>query len=329
MAKIPPEIQEGIKKLAEINKIPVQTIVERLKEVLTTDETIKTMEKEEFKIRYAWSVVYREFTMTSKATDCFMTPLLHPRVREVTMKGDKVFVGDVSCIVQRVEKDDEGNVTGYSDPIYASGTFWREGAKNAQKLTPGKVYRASIVMKDNKWGTTISSDRASFSEVTDHPMVQIKQFYDTHIKPKNVHITIGEMDLNKNDYTTDIRTITATVTEASVGEKDGREYGRYSVMDESIYGSNFTIWMHPKDVVWSPGSLLIIGGTIDVNTKTSVTSFSCQFVIPTDLAEPMKLTPKPPKRPEDVDIGAEIDLGMHEVKPETPKTKSDEITIEV
>lgn len=329
MAKVPPEIQEGIKKLAEINKIPVQTIVERLKEILQTDETIKTMEKEDFKVRYAWSVVYREYTNTSKAIDCFLTPLLHPRVREVTMKGDKVFVGDVSCLVQRVEKDDEGNVTGYSDPFYASGTFWREGAKNAQKLVPGKVYRSSIILKDNKWGTTISSDRAGFTEVTDHPMIQMKEYYESVIKPKNIHITIGEMDLNKNEYSTDIRTITATVTEASVGEKDGREYGRYSVMDESIYGSNFTIWMHPKDIIWSPGSLLIIGGTIDVNTKTNVTSFSCQFVLPTDLSEPLKLVPKPPKRPEDVDTSIDISLDTKDAKTEPAKPKIDEFNIEV
>jgi hypothetical protein len=333
MGKIPQEIQEGIKRLAEINKIPPQTIVERIKELMTTDETVKTMEKEDFKIRYIWSKVYGEYTMVSKATDCYLMPISHPRVREVTMKGEKVFVGDVSGLVQRLEKDQEGNIIGYSESIYASGTFWREGAKNAQKLVPGKVYKTAIVMKDNKWGTTISSDRANFTEVSDHPIPPLTQFYNEKIKPKNVHITIAEMDLNKNENTTDIRTITVTVTESAIGEKEGREYGRYVVMDESIYGSNFTIWAHPKDIVWSMGSVLIFGGTVDVDAKTSKTTFAYQFIIPTDLAEPMKLTPKPAKRQDEVDIGMDmdIDLGTKEVKKEQPKqtTKQEEVTFEV
>ncbi len=59
MATIPNDIQENLKKLSETTKTPLKILIERLKEVLETDDTIQAMENEDFKIRFAWAMLYK------------------------------------------------------------------------------------------------------------------------------------------------------------------------------------------------------------------------------------------------------------------------------
>jgi len=313
MATVPSDIQEGIKKLSDAVEIPVKSLMERLKEIISTDETIQTMEKDDFKIRYAWALLYREHSMRGKTTDCYIMPICSTRVREIKMKGEKTSVGDMTALVQKIEKDEDGNPQ-IGDVMYASGTFWRDGAKHLEALEPGKVYKSSLIINDNSWGVSITSDRAGFAPV-EHKMPSFKEFYEKEIKPKDISITIGEMDLNKSETTTDIRVVEATVIESEVGETaDKREYGRYTVMDDSVIGSNFAIFVSPEDVKWSQGSILKFGGTIDIDDKTGAVRWSNQFILPTDLALPKEIVVKPVTS----EKLEEVDISEPEPKPETP-----------
>lgn len=313
MGTIPTDIQDAIKKLAEVTKIPVKSLVDRLKEIISTDENIATMEKEDFKIRYAWAMLYRENAVGGKATDCVIMPLCQPQAREVTIKGEKTFVGDMAALLKKVIKTEAGQTVD-ENVIYAYGTFWRDGAKNIQKLEPGKVYKAPLIIKENKWGLGISSDRAAFLP-TNETMPTLRAFFEKEIKPRNIRIGIGEMDLNKCENPTDIRVLEATVIEAEVGDKDGRSYGRYVVMDDSVIGGNFAIFVDPKDVIWSQGSIVNFGGTIDIDDKSGQVRWKNHFILPTELAMKKEIHIKPVKgQQESVDISMPEKISVAEVK---------------
>lgn len=313
MATIPTDIQEAITKLAEVTKTPVQSLINRLKDILKTDENIQTMEKDDFKIRYAWALLYRENAVGGKTTDCIIMPLCQPQAREIVIKGEKTFVGDMAALIKKINKTEAGQTVD-ENVLYAFGTFWRDGAKNIQKLESGKVYRAPLIVKENKWGMGISSDRAAFLP-TNETMPSLRSFFEQQIKPKNLRIGIGEMDLNKCDYPTDIRVLEATVIESEIGDKEGRSYGRYTIMDDSVIGGNFTIFVDPKDVVWSQGSIVDFGGTIDIDDKSGQIRWKNHFILPTDMAMKKEIHIKPVKgQQESVDISMPEKVPIIEVK---------------
>jgi len=316
MAKIPKDIQDGLKKLSEAKKVPVETLLARLKEIIESDESISVMENDDFKIRYAWAILYREYSSSGVTTDYFLKPISYPRVRGLTLKGENTFVGDIACLIQEIGEDEEGNEV-LGEVQYAAGTFWRDGAKNIENLTPGKVYRTSLIGKEKSWGVEITSDRATFGKV-EHKMPTFEDFFNKEISDKDINIGIGEMDLNKSESPTDIKIIEATIIDDAVGERDdGSEYGRYSVMDDSIAGSSFTIFLHPNDIIYSQGSIVKFGGTIDIDKKGTV-RWTNHFQMPTELSMKRELVVKP------VSGGKEVaDLSDDEPK-ETKEEKSKE-----
>jgi hypothetical protein len=333
MAKVPKDIQEGITKLSEVANVPVESLMKRLKEIIQTDETIQSMENEDFKIRYAWTILYREFSLSGKTEEFKLTPLSKPRSREAKVKGDLTWVGDMAALVKKVSKDENGKII-EGDWKYAAGTFWRDGAKNIEKLVVGKLYQTQLIATENAWGLSITSDRAGFIELKEK-VPSIEEFYNTEIKPKNLSISIGEMDLNKSEYNTNIKVFEATVIDAVIGEKDGREYGRYLVMDNSTIGSNFAVFVSPDDVVWEQGSILIFGGTISIDDKSGQIRWNNHFIMPTELSMKREMIVKK-TAPEEVDLGdieaAEIvgnekidEPTVKEVKPVKKKESVDEL----
>jgi len=303
MANIPPDIQDGIKKLSEKADVPVNSLLKRLKEIIDTDESIQSMQKPDFKIRYAWAILYRENAVTGKTVDVYFEPTCHCRARDIQVKGEPTTVGDIAGLIQTITEDENGKKV-LGEVEYASGTFWRTGAKNIHNLLVGKVYKSSFIIKENSWGKTISSDRAGFTEV-DHKMPTIDEFYATDLKDKDFDITIGEMDLNLKETTTDIRIVTATVVDATVAESaDGDEYGKYVLMDDSIAGSYFTIFVDPRDVLYEQGSIIKFGGTGELDKKEKI-RWTHQFQIPTDVSMPRELNVKPVTGKQD-----EVDLSL-------------------
>lgn len=333
MATIPKDIQDGLKKLAEATGTPIQSLIKRLGEIKSTDEAIQAMEKEDFKIRYAWAALYKENSSSGGAEDFYILPTICPTPREITTKkGELMYIGELSALVQKLEKDDNNELQP-GDVQFAAGTFFRDGAKHLVDLQKGKVYKAGLIAKENKWGLEISSDRATFAPVDYKFPVTFEKYYDEEIAPKNIDITLGEMDLNVGETPTDIRVFTVTAFDCDVGENEGREYGWYDFMDDSIMGSNVRMFFHPKDVEYAQGSILKVGVKITINPKTDEPMVSPYFIIPTEVAEKRTFTVKPVgQKPEEVDISLDSrtakakeileekpELSPEETKEEAPK----------
>lgn len=257
MAKVPKDIQDGIKKLGEKTKVPVPDLLKRLKEIISTDESVQAMEKDDFKIRFAWAMLYKEYSMSGNAQECHFQPLLHSNPRDITVKGSATTVCDVTALVQKIERDEEGNPT-LGEWEYGSGTFWREGAKNLQSLEPGKVYKTSVIMKENNWGYNLNSDRAVFLP-TDEKATDFGEFFEKEIKPRIESMLIMDADLNQGEDTTDLRVLEVTIMASDVDERDGREFGFYDVYDDSIAGETRRFFLDPRDIIWEQGSMVQAG----------------------------------------------------------------------
>ena len=325
MASVPEDIKNNIKKLAEARNEDPSNLMTRLKEIIQTDETIQTMKNAEHKIRFAWAKLYSEYSLSGDVKPFYIRALSKPRPRRVEIKNEPTWVGDLVCIAQLIGKDGEGNEK-LGEPVYCAGTLWRDAAKNSEKVEKDKVYKAMFQMKENSWGATISGNKTSFTEVKKgHTLPTVDEFYKNEIEPRNIEITIGEMDLNSAQSDTDIKIIEATVVEAEVGESaKGNEYGRFTIMDDSIIGGNFTIFVSPEDVVWAQGSQLKFGGKIETNESTGEVNWRNHFIIPTEMAMSRELVVKSVGSQDAIDVSEEkeeapAEKPAEEVKPEEKK----------
>jgi len=257
MAKVPIDIQDGIKKLSEKTKVLVPDLLKRLKDIIGSNPNIQTMEKDDFKIRFAYAVLYKEYASSGNAQECYICPLLHHSPRDITIKGSATTVCDCTALVQKIDRDEDGTKT-VGDTVYCSGTFWREGAKNLQPLIKGKTYKTSLIMKENGWGFSISSDRATFVPVDD-VSIDFEKFFEDEIRPNMQLMKIGDADVNEGADTTDIRVVEVTIMESDIDERDGREFGYYDVYDDSITGTSRRFFLDPRDVECEQGSLIQAG----------------------------------------------------------------------
>lgn len=326
MAKVPEDIKENLKKLSAKMDIPVKDLMARMKEIMAEDKSITgDSEKEkEFQIRFAWGVLYNEYSSRGNAIDCYIMPVNTPRANERKIKGEMTWVGDCTALIQTLKKDDDGNVE-KSDVMYGQGVFWRDGAKNLNKMEKGKVYKAQLIVNESKsgWGVSISTDRGTFTPVDDVEF-DWNKFFQEEILSQDIQITLGELDLNKSEDNTDIRLIRATVSNADVAESQkGNTYGFYAVMDDSIIGNSYRFFVSPEDVCWRIGSILYFGGTIDINDDTGEPTFRVQFIQPTEMAMPAEYNVRETgtaQAKEEVDLDAEE--AKQETKEETTKDDS-------
>jgi len=320
---IPKDIQDNLKKLSNVSKVPLKSLVDRLKKIMETDENIKAMQKEEFKIRFAYAALAKE--MTTTGNEYLIMPICYPQVREMTIKGENTHVGNIAGLVQEITKGEDGEQLG---PIqYASGTLWREAAKNMEGLEVGKVYKASFLPKDNSWGLTISSNNTGFIGV-DQKMKGFEEFFKEEIEPQAPYVTLADIDLNESEFNTDIKLVRATIMEAEVEERDdGSEYGYYDLADDTIVGRKLQrVFLHTKDVKYMQGSIVILGGIIQKDKK-DVFRWNHQFQVPTDVAEKKEFKVKPvTATKESVSLDDEDDTETDDDSDDVMKIESDKDT---
>lgn len=322
MGKVPEDIQKNIKELAKAKKVDVKELVQKLKEIKETDEAIQAMEKEDWKIRFAWAKLYRQYAVTGSAKEFYVMPLLKPAPLQITTKkGEKLWLGELSALVQPLEDGEPGEV------MYGAGTFFRDGAKALSKLEKGTVYTASLVMSEVNWGVGISGDNPNFTKSDYKFPTTFEKFFKEEIEPSGRDITLGEMDISKSEDQTDVKVVTVTAFDCDVGERDGREYGYYDIMDHSIMGSNIRVFVHPSDVEWAQGSIINMGLRIDIDDK-GVPRLSPHFILPTDIAEKREVTVVPVgKKQEAVDIDDEEE--EEEEQEESKEDDEDEAIFDV
>jgi hypothetical protein len=280
MVKVPKDIQEVIKKLSDVTKVPIPELLKRLKEIMETEENIQAMENDNFKIRVALAVLRKEYSM-GNAQECYFMPLLHFNPREIMIKGSPTLVTNCSGLVQKITRDEEGKVT-TGDVSYGAGTFWRDAAKNSQTLEKGKVYRTSVILKENKWGFNINSDRAVFVP-EDKVKMNFEEFYKKEIEPSAEIMNLEDIDLNTGDDTTDLRIIEFMLLQSDVDERDGREFGFYDIQDDTTIGENRRLFLDPRDVEFEMGSQLKAGVNVALQKAkdgTEIHRLDLQWILP-------------------------------------------------
>jgi len=333
MADIPEDIKSGLKSLATRVKCEPKVLVEELKEFMANDETIKGMspDQTEFKIRYAWALLCRRHTSVSKAIQMYLRPLSKPT-------GGKTKAGKPRCdlfaMVKRITTDDQDNQVVGSIEI-AAGTVWEKAAEAASKLSPKKIYKTSLPVKEVKAtpdggattieGLELSGNDAMFIETSETTMPTNEEFYKELIEPREKAFTIplDEADLNSQTNRIDIRVVKVMIIDNRTGERaDKSEYGQYVVTDDSLLGSgekgkqgSVTWWIAPEEVTMEKGVVLkaIVTGNYDkTNNKVNWSYF---FSIPVGLSVKRKIEVKPvEKKTESVDPDS-LDDDIEKPKP--------------
>lgn len=326
MAKLPDDVNENLKRLSEEVDVPMKELVKKMGNIIKTDEQIQGMKEREHKIRFAFAVLYREYSMTGGTTDVYMMPVSTPQSRAIKMKGENSYVGNVQALIKRIPSDDDDEVDVEDKWEYGAGTFWREGAKEAEEtMERGKIYEAKLRLDESDWGVEISADKGPFKEIEledDEMPPSIEEFYEEEIADRDIEINIGEIDINESEGDTDIRMFEGTVVDATIGERaDGSTYGRYDIMDYSIVGSQLAVFCHPADIVWAQGSVLNFIGTIRIG-KDKTHRWQNHFVIPKSGIPKDVEIPEPEK--ETVDIDADDENEEKEVEDEVKEDKKEE-----
>ena len=323
MGNIPEDIKSGMQNLAKAEKVEVQSLLNELKEIIKTDDTIKSMapEHQEFKIRYAFAILCRRHT-SGQSTQMYIKPLSYSRFG--TTKSNKNRI-DLFAMVKRITTDDDGNdVIGETE--FAAGTLWEKAAESAKKLSKDKVYKTSLTFKETAIdinnatfkGLEVSSNDTTFIETQEVQFPSSVDFYKAVFEPieDSLRIELDEMDINEGKNRLDIRVIKAMIIDYQTGQRsDGSEFGYYLVSDNSMLGGgdggkpgNYTFWVAPEEVEFEKGVTMKFVGAARHDTKNDVTRWNYYFGVPVGVQVKRKIEPKPvDQQKESVDTG-ELDL---------------------
>jgi len=331
MAEIPEDIKSGLKSLATASKCDTKILVEEMKQIMASDDTIKSMppEQSEFKIRYAWALLCRRHTSTGKTQAMYLRPLSKPR-------GGKTKAGktraDVFAVIKRITNDDEGNpVVGSAE--LAAGTLWEKAGDAATKLSANKTYKTSLSTKDAKVtqgevtfeGVELGGNDATFVETSEVPLPTNEEFFNEFIAPKEKAITIqlDEMDLNNRTNRVDIRVVKAMIIDYRTGEKaDKSEYGQYVVTDDSMLGGgekgkpgSYTFWIAPEDVIHEKGVTMKFVGAVNYDKANNIARWDYFFGVPIGVAVKRKLDVKPVEKKTESVNPDDLDDDVEKIKP--------------
>ena len=278
---IPDDLKSRLKKLVEASGITKEAVLERLKEIMDTDEKIATMDKDEFKVRYAVAKLLKEQVSSGNTTDFYIMPTLHMSHRNI--KSDSKYVGDIAGLVKKIETEEDGTIV-EGDVEYGAGTIWRDGAKQLDKLIKGKVYKAAFIAEKNSWGWELGGNNPGFAEVEDVKFPTIEEFYTKEIEPMGNDVVLSNMDMDQSKNSTDVKVLTVTILESDVAERvDHSEYGFYDMNDDSFISPKKGIqgqrlFLDARDVELEAGCKIKIGSKIEtIKEKLKITP---HFIIP-------------------------------------------------
>jgi len=294
---IPDDLKGRLKKLSEASGIQPKALMQRLKEILDTDEKISAMNKSEFKIRYAVALLLREQVSTGRTTDFYIMPLLHMRHREI--KSDSKYVGDIAGLVKKIEVDEDGKVID-GEVEYGAGTVWRDGAKQLEKLEPGKVYKGSFIAERNSWGWQLGGNNPGFVEVDGIKFPTMEEFYAKEIEPMGQSAVLADLDMSQSQNATDIHILNVTILDGDIRERtDHSEYGFYDISDDSFISSDSgvqgqRIFLDPRDVEYEAGSSVRIG--VNIQMRNERIQLTPHFIIPNGEVQKKIFEPKPERQ---------------------------------
>lgn len=314
-SSLPKDIAVGISKLAEATEKDKKELLKEMKSIIKEDDAIQKMDNKEAKIRFAWTILASRHSK-SGGKDYYVLPLATPQVRKI--KSGK-FVGDLSCLAQEIETDDDGEEV-IGDMFYANGTFWEDSAKQLRNIERGKSYKATMKAKEQKKGITLFGD-PTFEEAN-HDFPDVKEFFEEKLIHDFKEIYIEEMDIHESKYDTDCRVLRVTVLKAEEGENDRGEYAYYEVVDDSILGhSTRRIYVNPDDLIYGQSSVLYSVGTVQIGKDEKV-RWQHQFFVP-EIAFKHTIETTP-VNDDAVDLDLDEEKPKEEPKEEEESTEEDE-----
>ena len=308
-SSIPKDIAVGISKLAEATGKDKKELLKDMKEIIKNDDAIKKMDNKEAKIRFAWTILASKHSK-SGGKDYYVLPLSTPQVRKI--KSGKL-VGDLSCLAQEIETNDDDEEEVLGDIFYANGTFWEDSAKALRTVEAGQPYRATLKAKEQKKGITVFGD-PEFEEA-DHKFPDVKEYFEDNLLQDFKEIYLEELDIHESKEDTDCRVLRLTVLKAEEGENDRGEYAYYEVVDDSILGhSTRRIYVHPDDLIYGQSSVLYSVGTVQIGKDEKV-RWNHHFFVP-EIAFKRTIETKP--------VDDAVDLDLDNDKEEAPEQDEQE-----
>jgi len=312
---IPEDIKSALTSLAKGAKQDVGTLVQELKQIIQTDETVKQMPEDaiEHKMRFAFALLARRYTATG-AIPVYIRPTMKPRVL-ISKKGK--FYGDLVALVRVIDKDKAGNPVIHEAKLGA-GTLFGKSAENMKALDTHKVYKADMYITDASAtinntkieGYELGGNDIMFAEIADIPMPTNVEFYDNYLKPKekDLKVSLTELDMNigAEDNVLDIRMITGMVLESRDGTSPKMgEYGLYelsdaSILESGIKGENLTLFVHPSEADYEKGSYLTT--IIQLEKWGEGIRANGYMIIPMENARKKVIQPKPVSAQQSVDV---------------------------
>jgi hypothetical protein len=282
---IPKEVVEKLTKLSAAVEVDMKTIMIELKQIIDSDPSIQAMTNKIHQINYASALLIRRYSMTDGSKQLYIRPFAKPRSRIITSQGQKKYIGDISGLIQLIQKNPDGTEK-IGEVQYGAGTLWEKAAESMIILSPNKVYKTALRVNEAKNGVLLGGNSATFVEAN-HKMPTKEEYFKENIESSLIDYltTLDDLKINQKDDPTDIRIVRGTVLDATTGTtaKMG-EYGRYSITDDSFIGKdNFPMWVHPDEVEYGISSELYFIGTADVdnsNPQKPIVRFNCHFVMP-------------------------------------------------
>lgn len=306
MAQVPEDVKTGLQALSKAKNVPINDLLARLKKIIDEDENLKAMDNATFKVRVAWAALYKEYS-AAQGQECLITPLLHATPRFIRIKNENTAVCEVTALVKPL-KNTKGEEISYNSPEegwqYASGTLWRDAAKNAEILEVGKVYNTKIPIsntygekgkkKEREWGLGLFGSSVVFKATT-IKAPDFKKYYEENISPSKELMNLIDADVNESAHETDIRIARIQIMDEDVGEReDGSVYAYYDVMDNSIAGETRRLFIDKRDYKYMQGSVLLAGVTVRNTAKKDqepIFRLNPQWFIP-EIAEEVSIEDK-------------------------------------
>jgi hypothetical protein len=296
---LPDDIKNNLIKLAERLKKQPKELANELLEIIKTDEKVLSLENSEHKVRYAWGILFGRYARGA-TTNVYFRPFLKPRARK-TKDGKSVC--DVVGLICRIEKqDDETEEIG--DAELAIGTLWEKSADATTALESNGVYRTAMKVVDTKGGVKLGGDNVSFKK--DKAKIPTKEEFFKELvkfnKSGEVNISderrigLSEMELNVKTSDLDFRVFNVNIVGARKGvDSNENEYGTYDISDDTLVGDldkplSISIWLHPDDVIYGIGSVVVFVAAFDKNAKKEGEFMINPFaILPTSLSFTMEV----------------------------------------
>ncbi len=318
--KIPQEIVQGLKALAAAKDKDVKELLGELKEIIKNDEACQMMDNSQAKIRFGFSILARKYSGAS-GKPYAIYPLLTPDPRRInTKKGERV-VCDLSCLVVPLTEEDKPD----GKQVFALGNFWDDAALACKGLERGKVYKATLMSADNKFGKKIFGKDIEFEEITGDFGFDFDSYFNEEIDGFCEEINLENIDISVSNDETDVKLVRTWIEEADAGENDKGTYAYYRIVDNSSIGKfDKTIFLHADDLEFGQSSIIIVGLTIQKSGEDNVFTKTV-FVKGTKDSIPYNLIPKRSDEDTvDVDLDNEGEKEPSEKETEKEESKQEE-----